>query len=174
MMNASALASPPAGTVTTRFGSLNDYQKGSIELVSGKASHYVFSNVFEVAATSAPYEKVVVGKNLEYVIETVRTEGDSPWYINSHDEFVVVMDGEVRVEYIDPKVVPVVGDGTHLLGEETPAGKPMGYALLKRGHQAILPARRAYRFRAANPGVMLVQTILGPLSVEKWSDICFN
>ena len=27
----------------TRFGSLNDYEKGSIQLISGKASDYVFS-----------------------------------------------------------------------------------------------------------------------------------
>jgi len=50
----------------------------------------------------------------------------------------------------------------------------MGHVILRRGHQAILPARRAYRFSAATPGVMLVQTILGPLSVEKWSEICFH
>jgi len=172
-MNAFAHASPPAADVVTRFGSLRDYQKGSIELVSGKASHYVFSNVFEVAAMSTPYEKVVVGKNLDYVIETVRAEGDSPWYTNSHDEFAVVMDGEVRIDYIDPDVTLAVGDGTYLMGDE-PAGKRMGHVILRRGHQAILPSRRAYRFSAARPGVMLIQTILGPLSVEKWSDICFH
>jgi len=172
-MNAAAPSTPPTADIVTRFGALDDYQKGSIELVSGKASHYVFSNIFEVAATSAPYEKVVVGKNLDYVIETVRAEGDSPWYINNHDEFAVVMDGQVRIDYIDPEVTPVVGDGTHLIGAE-PAGKVMGHVILRRGHQAILPARRAYRFSAAAPGVMLVQTILGPLSVEKWSEICFH
>lgn len=62
----------------TVFGSLDNYQKGSVEIVKGKASHYVFSNVFEVAERSAPYEKVVVGKNLDYVIETLRAEGRSP------------------------------------------------------------------------------------------------
>jgi len=172
-MNAATATSPPTADIVTRFGTLDDYQKGSIELVSGKASHYVFSNIFEVAATSAPYEKVVVGKNLDYVIETVRAEGDSPWYTNRHDEFAVVMDGEVRIDYIDPEITPEVADGTHLIGDK-PAGKVMGHVILRRGHQAILPARRAYRFSAATPGVMLVQTILGPLSVEKWSDICFH
>jgi len=172
-VNASSLHVPPMTGVRTRFGALNDYRKGTIELVSGKASHYVFSNIFEVAATSAPYEKVVVGKNLDYVIETVRAEGDSPWYTNRHDEFAVVMDGEVRIDYIDPDLTPAVGDGTHLLGDR-PAGQVMGHVVLHRGHQAILPARRAYRFSAATPGVMLVQTILGPLSVEKWSEICFH
>jgi hypothetical protein len=59
-------------TPTTVFGSLKDYRKGSIEITQGSPRHYVFSNIFEVAANSAPYEKVVVGKNLEYVIETLR------------------------------------------------------------------------------------------------------
>ena len=29
---------------TTVFGSITDYQKGSIEIVSGDPKHYVFSN----------------------------------------------------------------------------------------------------------------------------------
>jgi hypothetical protein len=55
-----------------------------------------------------------------------------------------------------------------------PAGKPMGYVLLKRGHQCLLPVGTAYRFEASRPGVILQQTIKGPLSVEKWADICFK
>ncbi|HKT95852.1 MAG TPA: hydroxyquinol 1,2-dioxygenase, partial [Paraburkholderia sp.] len=43
----------------TVFGSLDGYRKGEIEITSGSASHYVFSNVFEVASKAAPYEKVV-------------------------------------------------------------------------------------------------------------------
>lgn len=62
----------------TVFGSLAQYTKGSIELVTGKKSHYAFSNIFEVAAKSAPYEKIVVGLNLGYVIEAIRAEGTSP------------------------------------------------------------------------------------------------
>ena len=31
---------------TTVFGSISDYQKGSIEIVSGDPRHYVFSNIF--------------------------------------------------------------------------------------------------------------------------------
>ena len=38
---------------TTVFGSINDYQKGSIEIVSGDPKHYVFSNIFEVASKSS-------------------------------------------------------------------------------------------------------------------------
>ncbi|MDF3939820.1 hydroxyquinol 1,2-dioxygenase, partial [Achromobacter denitrificans] len=84
----------------TVFGSLKDYRKGSIEITRGSPRHYVFSNVFEVAANAAPYEKVVVGKNLEYVIETLRAEGASPWYACSHDEFAILMDGQAEVEFL--------------------------------------------------------------------------
>lgn len=41
----------------TRLGSLDNYRKGNIEIIKGQASHYVMSNVFDVASQSAPYEK---------------------------------------------------------------------------------------------------------------------
>ncbi|WP_193452155.1 hydroxyquinol 1,2-dioxygenase [Pseudomonas nitroreducens] len=157
----------------TVFGSLDNYQKGSVEIVKGKASHYVFSNVFEVAERSAPYEKVVVGKNLDYVIETLRAEGRSPWFTCAHDEFAISMDGDIRVDFLKLDTPLVEGEGTLLAGE-SPKGKPMGYVLLKRGHQCLLPVGCAYRFESAKPGVLLLQTILGPLSVQKWADICLK
>src|SRR5215471_14715322 len=86
--------------VHTVFGSLTDYTKGTIELVSGEARHYVFSNIFEVASRSKPYERVVVGKNMEYVQEVMRAEGVSPWFACAHDEFALCLDGEVTVEFI--------------------------------------------------------------------------
>ena len=46
--------------VHTVFGSITDYTKGSIELVSGEARHYVFSNMFEVAAKSANHKPTAV------------------------------------------------------------------------------------------------------------------
>lgn len=157
----------------TVFGSLDNYQKGSVEIVKGKASHYVFSNVFEVAERSAPYEKVVVGKNLDYVIETLRAEGRSPWFTCAHDEFAISMDGDIRVDFLKLDTPLVEGEGTRLAGE-SPKGKPMGYVLLKRDHQCLLPVGCAYRFESAKPGVLLLQTILGPLSVQKWADICLK
>ncbi|MBP0629676.1 MULTISPECIES: hydroxyquinol 1,2-dioxygenase [unclassified Cupriavidus] len=157
----------------TVFGSLARYRKGSIEVTQGSARHYVFSNIFEVAAHAAPFDKVVVGKNLEYVIETLRAEGVSPWYACAHDEFAVLMDGEVRVDLISLNEAPASGKGTVLAGAE-PAGKPMGHIVLRQGHQCLLPAGCAYRFTALKPGVLLVQTILGALSIEKWSEICIK
>ncbi|HYR84850.1 MAG TPA: hydroxyquinol 1,2-dioxygenase, partial [Terriglobia bacterium] len=53
----------------TVFGSLEHYEKGGVEVIDDDPRHYVFSNVFEVASKSKPYERVCVGKNLRYVIE---------------------------------------------------------------------------------------------------------
>lgn len=157
----------------TVFGSLDDHRKGSIEIIQGEARHYAFSNIFEVAQKSAPYEKVVVGLNLGYVIETLRAEGLSTWYTAAHDEFAISVDGDVRVDFLKLDAPLSAVDGTHLAGEQ-PKGRPMGYVLLKRGHQALLPAGCAYRFESARPSVVLLQTMKGPLSVEKWADICLK
>ncbi|CRM55026.1 hydroxyquinol 1,2-dioxygenase [Pseudomonas salomonii] len=156
---------------STSFGSLENHQKGSIEIIQGDARHYAFSNVFDVASKSAPYEKVVVGLNMEYVIETIRAEGVSPWYTCSHDECVISLDGEVRVDFLKLDVAVQEGDGTRLAGE-SPKGKPMGYILLARGHQCLLPAGCAYRFESSKASTLVQQTIRGPLSVEKWEAIC--
>ncbi|CAB3764581.1 hydroxyquinol 1,2-dioxygenase [Burkholderia sp. MSh2] len=157
----------------TVFGSLDSYRKGEIEITSGSAQHYAFSNVFEVASKSAPYEKVVAGKNLEYVIEVLRTDGESPWFACAHDEFAILMDGEVRIDFIKLDTPPTSGQGTVSAGTQ-PAGRPMGHVVLRKGHQALLPAGCAYRFAASRPGVALVQTMLGELSVQKWADICLH
>ncbi|WP_343657381.1 hydroxyquinol 1,2-dioxygenase [Paraburkholderia caribensis] len=160
----------------TWLGSLDNYRKGSIEIIKGKPEHYAMSNVFEVASHAAPYEKIVVGKNLKYVIETLRAEGVSPWFTASHDEFCVVMDGEIDVHFIKPSDGPFVDAQTEgsVRLDGTPSGKSMGFVRLRRGHQALLPAGAAYRFETAGQGVLLVQTILGRYSVEKWKDICIQ
>ena len=81
----------------TRFGSLDSYEKGGVEIIDDDPRRYAFSNVFDVAAHSKPYEKVAVGKNRQYVLEAIRAEGDSEWRAAPHDEFALVMDGEVEV-----------------------------------------------------------------------------
>ena len=160
---------------TTVFGSLSKYEKGTMEIINDNPKYYVFSNVFEVASKSKPYEKVAVAKNLEYVIEAIRAEGASSWMACSHDEFAVVLDGEVEVEYVKldsaEAVAPAAKEGTVAVQGE-PKGKRMGVVRLKRGHQALLPKGAAYRFKAARPSVMIQQTILGPLTVQKWGEIC--
>ena len=66
----------PSDAQPTIFGSLNDYEKGGVQIIDDDAKRYVFSNVFDVAATNAAHERIAVGKNFEYVIEAARAEGD--------------------------------------------------------------------------------------------------
>jgi mannose-6-phosphate isomerase-like protein (cupin superfamily) len=158
----------------TYFGSLESYTKGGVQIIDDNPKNYAFSNVFEVASKSKPYEKVAVGKNLKYVIEALRAEGTSPWFAAAHDEAALVMDGELEVHYVKPDQAPVAAgkEGTMKLASE-PSGKKMGYVKIRRGHMALLPAGSAYQFRnAGKPGVLLVQTILGENTVEKWAEIC--
>jgi len=161
----------------TQFGSLERFEKGGIELIHGRANDYVFSNVFEVASRATPYEKIVVGKNLQYVVEVLRAEGDSAWFTASHDEFAVVMDGEVDVHFIkltDPqRLAPATTEGSIRL-EGEPSGRAMGFVRLQRGHQALLPKAAAYQFRARRLGVLILQTVLGQHSIQKWNEICYR
>ncbi|HKM99200.1 MAG TPA: hypothetical protein VJX23_01695 [Candidatus Binataceae bacterium] len=157
----------------TRFGSLDHYEKGGVQVINDDARNYAFSNIFEVASKSEPYEKVAVGKNLKYVLEAIRAEGTSPWYAAAHDEAAIVMDGEVEIRLVklDTKVVADDHEGTTML-EGNPKGKKMGYIVARRGHMALLPKGAAYQFHAAKPGVILLQTIGGDLTAERWKDIC--
>ena len=70
------------GTVAyeTKFGSLEHYEKGQVQAIDDSVRHYAFSNCFEIASKSKPYERVVFGQNQIYVLECVRAEGTSPWY----------------------------------------------------------------------------------------------
>lgn len=162
--------------VTTVFGSLRDHQKGRIEIISDDPKNYVFSNVFEVAGKSKPYERVAVGKNFEYVIECLRAEGTSPWYVCAHDEFALVMDGkvEVRLWKIDDRMVPPPDKNGAVLVAGEPSGRRMGTITAGRGHMALLPKGAAYQFHADRPGVLTLQTIHGDLTIERWADICLK
>ena len=157
----------------TVFGSLNNYEKGGVQVIDDDPKHYAFSNVFEVASKSKPYEKVAVGQNLKYVIEAIRAEGNSPWFAADHDEAALVMDGEIEVHLIQPDkpLVPAGKEGSVKLDAE-PKGKKMGWVKAWRGHMALLPKGSAYQFRSAKPGVLLLQTIKGDFTVEKWAEIC--
>ncbi|MGC5561959.1 hypothetical protein ACPYPG_03815 [Streptomyces sp. FR-108] len=162
---------------STTFGSLTAYEKGGVELIADDARHYAFSNIFEVASKMPAWDRVAVAKNWEYVLETVRAEGTSPWYTASHDEFALCMDdsgSEVLVELVklDSPVV-AEGDEGAVLVEGEPACRRMGRIHLKRGHQALLPKGSAYRFvKVGAPGVLLLQTIGGPLTQYRWAEIC--
>ena len=160
---------------STRFGSLNDYEKGRVEPINDDVRHYAFSNCFEIASRSAPFEKVVFGQNQEYVMEVIRAEGISPWYTCAHDEFVLSMDGSVEVHLIKLDQAQQVGNpeqnGAVLVNGE-PRGARMGWMKLSRGHQGMLPANCAYQFRSTTPAVLVLQSCKGELTVERWADIC--
>lgn len=159
----------------TRFGSLSSYEKGRVEPIADDVRHYAFSNCFEIAGGSRPWERVVFGQNQIYVLEVVRAEGESPWYTCAHDEFALCMDGEVEVHLLQLDAAQRVPDPEHngaVLVEGSPQGRPMGWMKIRRGHQAMLPGNTAYRFRSAAPAVLVLQTCKGLLSVEKWAEIC--
>jgi len=159
--------------VKTVFGSLASYQKGGVQAIDDDPKHYAFSNIFEVASKSRPYEKVAVGKNIKNVLEAIRAEGTSPWYTASHDESALIMDGEVEIRLVklDTPAAREEQEGTTML-EGQPKGKKMGRIVARRGHFALLPKGSAYQFHAAKPGVILLQTIEGPLTIERWGEIC--
>jgi hypothetical protein len=159
----------------TKFGSLDSFEKGFIEIIDDEPKHYTFSNAFEVANASRPWEKVAVGKNMEYVIEVIRAEGVSGWRSAAHDEFPLVLDGEVTIELVklDEPVVAADKSGSVALPGE-PVGRPMGRIVCRRGHMALLPANAAYRMSAERPSVVMLQTILGDDTVERWAEICLS
>ena len=159
-------------TYTTRFGSLQRYEKGGVEVINDNPKNYTFSNMFEVASMAKPYEKVAVGKNMEYVLECMRAEGVSGWRTASHDQFALCMDGEVRIELVKTDQGPpsdVEGSVAH---DSEPAGPRMGRITVRRGHQALLPAGAAYRFDARRTGVLVIQTIAGADTKFRWNEIC--
>ena len=158
---------------TTVFGALADYRKGGVQVIDDDPKNYAFSNVFEVANQSSAYERVAVGKNFEYVIEAVCAEGTSAWYSAAHDEFALCLDGRVEVQLVKPDQFLVDADqqGASQL-EDNPDGAKMGRIVLGQGHMALLPANAAYRFHADKASAMVIQTKQGPVTVEKWSDIC--
>ena len=157
----------------TVFGSMKQYEKGGVQVIDADPKHYVFSNVFETASMSKPYEKVAVAKNLKYVIEALRAEGTSPWFTAAHDESVLVMDGEVEIQLVklDHAGVASNKEGSVKVSGE-PQGRKMGTIKARRGHMALLPKGAAYQFRASTLGVLLMQTVQGDHTVEKWAAIC--
>lgn len=159
----------------TVFGSLDRYQKGGVQNIADDVKNYAFSNCFEIASRSKPYEKVVFGQNQIYVLETLRAEGESPWYTCAHDEFALVMDGELEIHLVKLDGEQIVPDAEHdgaVLVKGAPKGPKMGWMKLRRGHQALLPKNSAYRFKADKPAVVVLQTCKGDLSIERWAEIC--
>ena len=85
------------------------------------------------------------------------------------------MDGEVVVELVklDRPAVPAEKEGSVALAAP-PSGPRMGHLVLGRGHLGLLPANSAYRFVGHGVGVILLQTMQGDDTVERWADICLS
>jgi len=163
------------GNYNTDFGSIDHFTKGGVTVIDEDARRYAFSNIFETAAKSRPYERVAVGKNFEYVIEAIRAEGTSAWYTAAHDEFVLSMDGEVEVHLVklaDPDaVVDAESEGAHKLPGD-PDGRKMGRIVLRKGHMGMLPVGAAYRFYAHRACTLITQSMDGPETIHRWAEIC--
>ena len=163
-------------SANTVFATTDHYVKGGVE-ITGKEdpSHYLFSNMFEVAANAAPWERIVVAKNLEFTIECMRAEGLSPWFVCAHDETALLMQGKMTTRFVQPSdasLLPAADkDGAILLGD-APDGQNMGHVNAERGHLTLLPANAAYQFQADEVSVVLIQSVLGDVSIEKWAQIC--
>ena len=141
----------------TVFAAIDNFSKGGVEIIDDDPKNYVFSNMFEVAARSRPYERVAVGKNFEYVIDALRAEGASPWYPPAHDEFARLHGrrgrGPAREARRSRAGIPA-GQRRCRSVSGDPEGRKMGRISLGRGHMALLPAGAAYRFHADRPGVL--------------------
>ena len=159
---------------TTEFGSIDDYRSGGVMAIDDDPKNYVFSNIFDVAAKSAPYERVAVGKNFEYVIEAIRAEGTSDWYTCAHDEFILAMDYEIKVEVMkldDPDaVVDPESEGRENRGRS--CGQAHGLGQAQSRSYGILPVGSAYRITSANPATAIFQSVEGKETIQRWAQIC--
>lgn len=158
---------------TTTFGSLAAHNRGGVDIVDDDPKNYAFSNIFDVAAHAEPFEKVAVGKNLEYVLEAIRVEGESPWRTCTHDEFALCMEGDVTFTFVDLQAppAPMPPHGSVAL-EGDPEGPRMGTVAARRGHMTLLPAGSAYRYASSSPAVLLLQTAESADTQYRWSEIC--
>lgn len=151
-------------------GSMKKYTKGNLLIINDKPIRYAMSNIFEIGSTwPKAYDRVAVAKNGPYVIACFRAEGeDSSWWYMPHDEYAFLVEGEVRVDYVEPRTQ--LATGPH----QTVAGVDMGHILMRDGSLASLPARVAYRMRAPRKSLLLLQTKDSPWITYAWKEICLT
>jgi hypothetical protein len=145
------------------------FAKGGVEVVDPKENvkRYIYSNVYEIGAKATPYEKLAIAKNGPYVVECIVAEGIMPrWHLQPHDEFIVCLEGEVRVDFIAPRTELPPGGHDHVPGEE------MGYIIVREGNLCLLPKGMAYRFNAARRSLLLQQAKQSVDTVLRWEQIC--
>lgn len=149
--------------------SMAQHEKGGVDIVDPQENikRYVYSNVYEVGARAKPYEKIAVAKNGPYVVECIAAEGVMPhWRLEPHDEFVLCLEGEVRIDFTAPRVELPAGNHTEVQGED------MGYMLVREGNLCLLPKGMAYRFSASQRALLLQQAKHSADTVFAWEEIC--
>jgi hypothetical protein len=159
-------------TYVTRLASLDNYEKGGVEIIDDDPKNYAFSNIFEVASHAKPFQQIAVGKNFEYVLEVVRVEGVSGWRACSHDQSALVLDGEVEFTLRTLNAAESLPRGGSVGVAEEATDAAMGRVVARRGHLTLLPAGRAYRYGSGRPAVLLIQTIEGVDTQYRWAEIC--
>src|SRR5881392_2078822 len=138
-------------------GSMQKYTKGNLLLINDKPLNYAMSNIF------------VIGKNGPYVLACFWAEGeDKTWWYMPHDEYVVLVEGEMTIEYREPR--DEIAPGPH----KTVTGTDMGSMVLRDGSLASLPAKIAYRMRAPKKSLALLQTKHSEWLTYAWEDICLT
>ena len=68
--------------------------------------------------------------------------------------------------------VRLANGNTSFLGFERLSSEAVGRVRGGHGHMAMLPVGAAYQFQSDAPSVVMIQTIQGPLTQEKWNEIC--
>lgn len=160
--------------IQTKFGSIESFQKGTIEILQGSTNEYAFSNLYDVAKNAKSFERIAIAKNFEYVVEVIKVEGDSKWYVCHHDEFCLVMCGEIEASFIKPEKNTISEKNGAVLLESFPQGQYMGKVIAQQGHMILLPQQCAYKLSANDTSVVIIQTLLGEQTIEKWKDICHS
>ena len=64
------------------------------------------------------------------------------------------------------------GVGFKQINMERVFSKYGGGEVLRRAVSGMLPKNTAYQFFSGDPGVVVIQTCKGQVSVEKWAQIC--
>ena len=154
---------------TPLSGSMAQHAKGGVDIVDPREHirRYVYSNVYEIGARAKPYEKLAVAKNGPYVIECIVAEGTMPkWRLQPHDEFLLCLEGEVRVDFIEPRIELPAG------GHAEVPGEAMGYIIVREGNLCLLPQGMAYKLSATRRSLLLQQAKQSADTVFAWEEIC--
>src|SRR5436309_7439836 len=83
-------------------------------------------------------------------------------------EYLLMVDSEVRVAYIEPREQLKPGPHKNVTGAD------MGHMVLRDGSLASLPARVAYRMRAPKKSLVLLQTKHSEWLTYAWEKICLT